>query len=133
MHKETITYEDFDGLERTEEFRFSITKSELFTMQNEHVGGLAEYLQTILDAKDTDKMLKFFNWILLESYGEKTPDGRAFMKSDEIKQRFKCSIAYDIIYNKMLKDPDYAMKFLEEALPKIEQNQQVKNIPPMKK
>lgn len=133
MHKEVITYTDIDGNERTEEFRFSITKAELFTMQNEHVGGLAEYLQKILDAKDTDKMLKFFNWILLESYGEKTPDGRAFMKSDEIKHMFKCSVAYDIIYEKMLNDPDYAMKFLEETLPKVEQNQQVKNIPPMKR
>lgn len=122
MRKETITYEDWDGNERKEEFLFNISKSELFTMQYEKEGGLAAYLQKILAAKDSVKLITFFNWLLLESYAEKTEDGKSLIKTEEIKNKFKGSIPYDIIYNKMLEDPDYAMKFIQDILPKVDKN-----------
>ena len=49
MLKKTITYTDYDGLERTEEFRFNLTKAELMDMELTTVGTFSKLMQKIID------------------------------------------------------------------------------------
>ena len=80
MLKEKIKFVDYDGNEREEEFLFHLSKGELIDMQMSEYGGLDKLLQKIIDTKDQVKLWEYFKRIILESYGEKTGDGRNFIK-----------------------------------------------------
>ena len=44
MLKKTITYNDYNGVERTEDFYFNLSKAEILEMEMGTSGGLAENL-----------------------------------------------------------------------------------------
>lgn len=118
MIAKTITYEDFDGLERTETFYFNLTQTELTEMNFTKQGGYAEYLKAIADAKDAPSLAKIFKELILKSVGEKSEDGRHFYKSDKIREDFECSAVYDIIYSELISSEDNAVNFFIGVLPK---------------
>ena len=57
MLKKTVTYEDFNGVERTEDFYFNLTEAELVDMDMDENNGLAEKLQKIIDSKDIKQIM----------------------------------------------------------------------------
>ena len=87
MFKKTIKYTDFDGVERKEDFYFNLTKAELLEMQMSIDGGLKGYLERIVKTQSQPELVKMFKEIIMKAYGEKSPDGKRFMKSDEIRQK----------------------------------------------
>ena len=123
MIAKTITYEDFDGLERTETFYFNLTKTELVEMNLSKQGGYAEYLKSIANAKDAPTLAKLFKDLILKSVGVKSEDGRHFYKSDKIREDFECSAVYDIIYTELLSSEDNAVNFFIGVLPKSMQDE----------
>ena len=84
MLKLTKTYTDYDGNERTEDFYFNLSKAELTKLEMSETGGLINFLQKIISAQDGKTIIETFEKIILMSYGEKSPDGRRFIKNDEI-------------------------------------------------
>lgn len=118
MLKKVITYTDYDGLERTEEFRFNLTKAELMDMELTTVGTFSQLLQKIIDEKDLSRLAKLFKEVLLKSYGVKSDDGKRFIKSEELSTAFSQTEAYNVLYMELLGDTDYAVKFINEILPK---------------
>lgn len=117
MLKETITYINFDGVEVKKDLYFNLTKAELTQMQLEEKGGLAAKLQTIVDEKDSTKIIAVFKDLVLKAYGEKSPDGEYFFKSDEIRAKFEATQAYSDFYMKLVSDPDKAAAFIKAVLP----------------
>lgn len=119
MFKDTITYVDYDGVERTETFYFNLNTSELTKIQASVPGGLANRLKEISDSKDMRAMMRFFNEIVMKSYGEKSPDGRRFMKgdNDELAKAFAETPAYDIFFQKIFMSDGYMVSFLTEIVP----------------
>lgn len=117
MLTRTITYTDYDGNERTEDFRFNLNKSELTTMEMSYEGGLKDRLKTMIDRKDAPLIMKTFREILHMAYGEKSPDGRRFMKSDEISTAFEQTEAYNILFMELCTDTKKAGEFIEAILP----------------
>ena len=75
MLKKTITYTDYDGVERTEDFYFNFTEAELMEWQLITNGGLTNYVQKIVDAKDQPQLITLFKELLLKAYGIKSEDG----------------------------------------------------------
>ena len=67
MLKKTITYTDYNDVERTETFYFNISESELTEMQLSTEGGLAERLQKMIDAQDVPSVTKVFKDIILKA------------------------------------------------------------------
>lgn len=121
MWKETITYTDYFGEERTEDFRFNLSKAECAERQMKYAGGgYAEFLRKIVDAKDAEKIVEYFKQFLLDSYGEISSDGRRFMKSPEISKAFSETEAYSILYMKLATDDVFAANFVNGVLPKVE-------------
>lgn len=118
MLKKVITYTDYDGLERTEEFRFNLTKAELMDMELTTVGTFSQLLQKIIDEKDLSRLAKLFKEVLLKSYGVKSDDGKRFIKSEELSTAFSQTEAYNVLYMDLLGDTEYAVKFINEIMPK---------------
>lgn len=134
MLKKTITYTDFDGNERTEDFYFNLTKAELTMLTLSHAGGLEKHLDKIIKAKDQPSIMKNFREIIKLSYGEKSDDGRRFVKSEEIYQNFEQTEAYSILFMELCTDSKAAGEFVNAILPKdlvdeVEKNKKVTELP----
>lgn len=117
MLKKEITYTDYNDQQRTESFYFNLSKAELAEMQLTVEGGLQTYIQSIIDAKDGASMVKIFKDIILMSYGEKSLDGKRFVKSDEIRAGFEQTEAYSNLFMELITDDKAAAEFLNGILP----------------
>lgn len=118
MLKKTITYEDFNGVERKEDFYFNLSKAEIMEMQFGTVGGLDVMLQKIVDAKDVKSIMNTFKMLILKAYGIKSDDGRRFIKSEEIAKDFEQTEAYSILYMELATDDNAAAEFVNGIMPK---------------
>ena len=127
MLKETITYIDFNDLERTEDFYFNLTRTELIRMEMSKNGSLTGLLTKITKANDMPDIFEAMETLILKAYGEKSVDGRYFNKSEEIPKNFMTPPAYDKLFEKLTTDATYAYKFLMGLLPKDLAEQAKKN------
>jgi len=117
MYTMTRTYTDWNGVERTEEFRFNLTKAALMEMQYEQEGGMKDYLQRIIDSKNQKELMKIFKDLLLRAYGEKSDDGKYFIQNDETKARFVASPVYSELFVELSTDADKASEFVNGIMP----------------
>ena len=117
MIKETITYTDYNGNERTEDFYFHLTKAEIMKMEMGVKGGLAESINRIIAAQDTPALIEVFEDLIKKSYGVKTADGRGFLKRAEDLEAFMATEAYSILFMKLATDADAAAKFINGVVP----------------
>lgn len=117
MLKKTITYTDYDGVERTEDFYFNFTEAELMEWQLVTNGGLTNYVQKIVDAKDQPRLITLFKELLLKAYGIKSEDGRRFIKSEKISEEFSQNPAYSILYMELVTDDKLAADFVNGIIP----------------
>lgn len=118
MLKKRIKYTDYDGNEREEDFYFNLTKAEITEMELSTEGGLQNLIEKIIDAKDTPQIIQFFKKIILTAYGEKSPDGRRFIKSDEISTAFTQTPAYSELFMELATDEVAASAFINGIIPK---------------
>ena len=119
MLKKTITYTDFDGNERTEDFYFNLTKAELTEMELSEQGGLQKVIERISAEKDSKKILEIFKKLILDAYGEKSIDGKRFIKSQELKDGFMQTNAYSDLFIELANDADKAADFINAIIPSI--------------
>lgn len=117
MLKETIEYVDYNNVPRKEEFYFNLNEAEIIEMSANQVD-LAANLQRVVDANDGGEIMRVFKDFLRRAYGEKSEDGRRFMKSPEITEAFMQTEAYNKLFLRLVTDPDYAATFIQGILPK---------------
>lgn len=118
MIKETITYEDFNGNERTEDFYFNLTKAEITEMQLSTTGGFDEMVKKIIAAQDTPALIEIFKKLVLKAYGEKSDDGKRFMKKGgALAEEFAETNAYSELFMKLATDSDAAVRFINGVVP----------------
>lgn len=117
MFKKTIEYTDYNGDKRKEDYYFNLNKAELMELQLSQNGGLQGYLERIIKTKDSPQLVKMFKEIILMAYGEKSLDGKHFLKSDEIKRNFECSEAYSELFMELATDSNAAAEFINALLP----------------
>lgn len=117
MLKKKVTYTDYNGVERTEDFYFNLTKAEITEMELSTAGGFAEMLQKVVAAQDGPTIIKVFKDLVLKAYGEKSADGKRFMKSDEISTAFSQTEAYSQIFMELATDSKAASDFVNGIIP----------------
>lgn len=121
MLKQTIKYTDYNGVEREETFWFNLNKAELMEMEMSTVGGFAEMIEKIIAAQDTPTLVKIFKDFILKAYGEKSPDGRGFMKLDKdgrpLSRKFVQTEAYSELFMKLSTDAEAAAAFINGIVP----------------
>lgn len=118
MLKKNIKYVDYDGNERTEDFYFNLNKAEVIELQLGTVGGLTKTLEKIVQEKDTSRIIEYFKTIILKAYGEKSADGRRFIKSQELRDAFEQTEAYSELFMELASDAKMAAEFINGVLPK---------------
>lgn len=117
MLKKTITYTDYNNVKRTEDFYFNLSKAELMEMEMSTSGGLAEMINKIVAAQDTTAIIKIFKDLILKAYGEKSPDGKRIVKSEEISNAFAQTEAYSDLFMELATDADAAAAFVNGIVP----------------
>ena len=120
MLKKTITYTDYNGIERTEDFYFNITKAEAIEMEMTTTGGMSAMIEKIISTQDTPALFKLFKDMILKAYGEKSPDGKTFMKSEAISDAFSRTEAYSELLTELVTDADKASEFVNGIIPKVD-------------
>ena len=118
MFKKTVTYTDYNDVERTETFFFNLTQAEVLEMELSTTGGLSAMIQGVIDAKDTPQLIKIFKELVLKAYGEKSPDGRRFIKSPELTEAFAQTEAYSDIFMELATNDKAATAFVHGITPK---------------
>ena len=117
MLKKTVTYVDYNGMERTEDFYFNLSKAEVAEMELSVEGGFSKMLEEIVASKDNVKIVSLFKQMVLKAYGEKSADGRRFVKSEEISQAFAQTEAYSEIFMELALNTDAAAAFVNGIMP----------------
>lgn len=112
MFKKKIKYTDFNGIVREEEFYFHMSVPEALQLQSGFGGQtLEQYVLSLQSSGSENRMLKFLKMLILESYGEKSEDGKSFIKNQEIKEKFAGSQAYAELFEELILNPESAETF----------------------
>lgn len=117
MIKKTITYNDFNGSERTETFYFHYSQAEILEMELSVDGGFGERIQRIIDAKDQPSLIRVIKKFVLDAYGVKSDDGKRFIKNDDVRAAFEECPAFSIIFMEMVTNDVAAAEFVKGVVP----------------
>ena len=121
MLQKSIKYVDYNGVEREETFLFNLSKAELMEMELGTTGGLTEMIQKIIQTKDQPSIIKIFKELILKAYGEKSADGKRFIKTDEhgnpLSRAFSETEAYSNLFMELSTDDKAAAAFVNGIIP----------------
>lgn len=127
MRKETITYTDYNNVTRTEDFFFNLNEAELTALQYGVDGGLKEMLERIVKSNDNKQIMACFHELIAKSYGEKSPDGRRFVKSEELSEAFMQTEAYNELMLRFMTDANYSAEFINDVLADVTKRTKERN------
>lgn len=118
MYAKTIKYVDYNGNTREETFYFNLTKAEIIDLEWRTPGGLEEYFKRIMETLDGQKLADTFKMLIQKSYGVKDPEGRRFIKNEEVLKNFTETEAYSELYILLATDSNAAAEFVNGIFPK---------------
>lgn len=121
MLKKTITYTDYNGETRSEDFYFNMTKAEIVEMEMSVNGGMSEFMKKVASTQDAPTLISLFKDLVLRAYGEKSLDGKRFIKEDEngrkLADDFKQTEAYSELFMELAFDAEKAAEFVNGIIP----------------
>lgn len=117
MIKKTMTFTDYNGNERTEDFYFNLNEAELTKMEMSIKGGLTEMIKRVVAAQDAPAIIAVFEDLIQKSFGVKTLDGRGFVKRKEDLEEFMATEAYSNLFMELATDAEAASKFVNGIVP----------------
>jgi len=118
MFKRNITFENYNGDTVTETLYFNLSKAELLEMQTEYKGGLENVMKNIIETNDAKQLIAEFKKLILLSYGQKTADGKKFIKNAELRDDFTQTAAYSELFMELATDDKAASEFINGIIPK---------------
>lgn len=126
MLRKLIKYTDYNGATREEEFYFNLSKTEVLEMEMTTKGGLEYAIKKMIQTDDRAGLIVLFKDLILKSYGEKSPDGRKFIKSPELALDFAQTEAYVELYMELVSNTEAASAFVNGIVPQVSQSQDTK-------
>lgn len=122
MLKKNIKYEDYNGETRSEDFFFHFSEAELAEMSLSYEGGVNAYINRIINTHNTVELAKLFKKLILDAVGERSDDGKRFIKvrpnGVRVADEFYQTEAFSVLYMSLLQDETEAAAFIKECLPK---------------
>lgn len=122
MIKKTVTYTDYNGNSRTEDFYFNLNKAEVLELELSTDGGLEAFVNKVVAEHDTRNLCSLFKSLVLKAYGVKSLDGKRFEKSQKLRDEFEQTEAYAEIFTTLATDTDAAIEFFNGIIPKVPEN-----------
>ena len=120
MLKKTITYTDYNEITHTETYFFNLSKAECMEMEMSTSGGLTEMINKIIETQDVPAIIKIFKDLILKAYGVKSPDGKRFIKSEELSTAFAQTEAYSVLFMELATNAEEAAAFVNGIMPSID-------------
>lgn len=117
MIKRNISYTDFNGVNRNEDFYFNLSRSEIAEMELSTAGGMSEMLKKIANEQNMPALVKIFKEFILKAYGEPSADGKRFEKSEELSIAFSQTNAYSELFMELATNADKASEFINGLIP----------------
>jgi len=117
MLKRNITYENFNGETCTGVFYFNISKPEIVELQYSESDGFYEALQKIVKIEDQGALIAIFKKLILDSYGQKSPDGERFIKNAQLREDFSQMAAFHSLFMELATNEDAASAFIIGIFP----------------
>ena len=118
MIKKTITYTDYFDTQRTEDFYFNLSKTEVLELDLAEDGGLERFFDKIVSEMDNRRIVEMFKKIILLAYGERSLDGRRFIKGPELSLAFSQTEAYTELFIELASNAEAAAEFMNGIVPK---------------
>lgn len=117
MIKKTIQYIDLYGKNQEETHYFNLTKAEIAKLQVKGDGTFIDNLKKAAENGKVEQLFDFFHDLVRDSYGEKSEDGRRFVKTKEAQEEFESSIAFSELLTNLILDPKELSTFTRGILP----------------
>lgn len=117
MLKKSITFTDFNGEKVTEDHYFHLSKADLVELEMSKQGGLAAWIQRVVESEDGNAIMREFKHLILSAYGKRSEDGRRFVKNEALRDEFVSSEAYSELFMELITDADAAGKFVNGIIP----------------
>ena len=100
MYTVNITYEDFDGEERTKDLYFHLTEAEITLLNLASYGKYSKMNDKNIQ-EDVPASIELFQKLIEKAYGQKLDDG-TFIKDENAKKAFLCSPEYSALLMKFI-------------------------------
>ena len=84
-----------------------------------HDGGLIKIIEKIIEIKDHKRIVEIFKDLILKAYGEKSLDGKRFIKSEELSTAFSQTEAYSDLFMHLATDAKAAADFINAVVPDV--------------
>lgn len=118
MYVKSITYTDYNNVERTEDFYFHLTEAEVLEWLTTNTEAtIDEVLDNMKKKNNIRGLLDSAKDLIYRAYGEKSVDGRRFIKTPEVKANFMETEAYSKLFMELSTDPKAASEFVNSIIP----------------
>jgi len=111
MLKKVIKYTDYNGNQRTETAYFNYNKLDILKLEAKLGDDVEAYSKKLAASKDVNKMINFIQDLVLGAYGQKSEDGRSFIKDPKKTEEFENSNAFADLFEELLTKDGYAQQF----------------------
>jgi hypothetical protein len=118
MLKKSITYNDLDGNQITEDFYFNLTIAECTKLEVGAEGGsLSDKLTDVIKAGNGKEILDAFESIVSKAYGVRSEDGKRFIKKPELWEEFTQTEAWSVLFMEIATDAQKSAEFFRGLVP----------------
>ena len=124
MFSRTFEYKGYDGQPHKETWWFNLSDAELYEMELGSVGGVNGMMNRLLREEHPEKIVEMFKQIILKSVGERSSDGRRFLKKErpgmpwgEVAEDFRETPAYAQLFTELVQSGEALANFLKGAIP----------------
>lgn len=122
MLTKTFEYTDYNGNLQRETLYFNMSKAEIAAMQVRMDGKFIDHLKSLVEGKKIEELFGFFRDLVLDSYGEKSEDGKRFYKTPEMRKDFEYSIVFSELLTELMQAKRNVIAFTRGILPPDFQN-----------
>lgn len=116
MLKKVVDYVDFNDENQTDTLYFNLTEAEVVRLDVQFKGGLIRFIENLDEEVNPEDILSLFEKVIRAAYGEKSEDGKHFLKNDEMMAMFHQSAAYSALFVGLLQDTENATAFFNGLL-----------------
>lgn len=118
MFEREFTFEGFDGKTYKDTWGFYLSKADLLEIQLGTFVGLDQLMKRLIETKNGKEIMEIVKEIIMKSVGHTSPDGRKFLRNEELREEFRQTDAYSQLFTELVTDPEKVLEFIFGAVPK---------------